>query len=157
MPYLCLYMELYFFRCSSWSFIPCPYFLTELCCAPFLFCNKVLLYSFFPVIWYFTIYPCSFIEVLSVVGIIVPLLSLLYIPSSTEVYSSLHLYLLLSPYPCSSKVIPYPLCPTYCSSTLLHCTANPIYVFPENKLRRLVPNSYIHWSVSDLYPRIGHR
>ncbi len=34
-------------------FIPCPYFLTELCSTPFLFCNKVLLYSLFPVIWYF--------------------------------------------------------------------------------------------------------
>jgi hypothetical protein len=37
-----------------------------------------------------------------------------------------------------------------------HCTENPIYVFPEIKLRDLVPNSYIHVSVSDLYiPRIG--
>jgi hypothetical protein len=25
-----------------------------------------------------------------------------------------------------------------------HCTENPIYVFPETKLRGLVPNSYIH-------------
>jgi hypothetical protein len=33
-----------------------------------------------------------------------------------------------------------------------------IYVFPEMKLRGLVPNSYIHVSVSDLYiPGIGHR
>ncbi len=32
----------------------------------------------------------------------------------------------------------------------------PIYVFPERKLRGLIPNSYIHLSVSDLYiPRIG--
>ncbi len=31
-----------------------------------------------------------------------------------------------------------------------------MYVFPEMKLRGLVPNSYIHVSVSDLYiPRIG--
>ncbi len=38
----------------------------------------------------------------------------------------------------------------------LHCTENPIYVFPEIKLRGLIPNSYIHVSVSDLYiPRIG--
>jgi hypothetical protein len=37
-----------------------------------------------------------------------------------------------------------------------HCTENPIYVFPEMKLRGLVPNSYIHVSVSELYiPRIG--
>ncbi len=36
-----------------------------------------------------------------------------------------------------------------------HWTKNPIYVFPEMKLRGLVPNSYIHVSVSDLYiPRI---
>jgi hypothetical protein len=37
-----------------------------------------------------------------------------------------------------------------------HCTENPIYVFPEMKLRGLVPNSYIHVSVSNFYiPRIG--
>ncbi len=37
-----------------------------------------------------------------------------------------------------------------------HYTENPIYVFPERKLCGLVPNSYIHVSVSDLYiPRIG--
>jgi hypothetical protein len=37
----------------------------------------------------------------------------------------------------------------------IHCTENPIYVFPEMKLRGLVPNSYIHVSVSGLYiPRI---
>jgi hypothetical protein len=33
----------------------------------------------------------------------------------------------------------------------LHCIENPIYVFPEMKLHGLVPNSYIHVSVSDLY------
>jgi hypothetical protein len=33
----------------------------------------------------------------------------------------------------------------------LHCIENPIYVFPEMKLRGLVPNSYNHVSVSDLY------
>jgi hypothetical protein len=32
-----------------------------------------------------------------------------------------------------------------------HCTENPIYVFPEMKLRSLVHNSYINLSVSDLY------
>ncbi len=33
-----------------------------------------------------------------------------------------------------------------------------IYVLPEMKLRYLVPNFYIHVSVSDLYiPRIAHR
>jgi hypothetical protein len=38
----------------------------------------------------------------------------------------------------------------------LHCTENLICVFPEMKLRGLVPNSYIHASVSNLYiPRIG--
>ncbi len=38
----------------------------------------------------------------------------------------------------------------------LHCTKNPIYVFPEMKPRGLVPISYIITSVSDLYiPRIG--
>jgi hypothetical protein len=37
-----------------------------------------------------------------------------------------------------------------------YCTENPIYVFPEMKLRALIPNSYMHVSVSDLYiPRIG--
>ncbi len=33
-----------------------------------------------------------------------------------------------------------------------HCTKNPIYAFPEMKLRGLVSNSYIHAvSLSDLY------
>ncbi len=32
-----------------------------------------------------------------------------------------------------------------------HCTKHPIYAFQEMKLRGLVPNSYIHVSVSDLY------
>jgi hypothetical protein len=32
-----------------------------------------------------------------------------------------------------------------------HCKQDPIYVFPEMKLRGLVPNFYIHVSVSDLY------
>jgi hypothetical protein len=36
-------------------------------------------------------------------------------------------------------------------SYLLHCTENPIYVFSEIILRGLVPNSYIHVSVRDLY------
>jgi hypothetical protein len=39
---------------------------------------------------------------------------------------------------------------------LQHCTDNPIYVFPKMKLRDIVPNSYIHVSVTYLYiPRIG--
>ncbi len=38
----------------------------------------------------------------------------------------------------------------------VHYTENPIYVFPEMKLRGLVPNSYDYVTVSDLYiPRIG--
>ncbi len=38
----------------------------------------------------------------------------------------------------------------------MHCTENPIYVFPEIKLRGLVPNSYIPVFVSDLFsPMIG--
>ncbi len=38
----------------------------------------------------------------------------------------------------------------------VHCTENPIDVFPEKELRGLSPNSYIHVSVSDLnIPRIG--
>jgi hypothetical protein len=38
----------------------------------------------------------------------------------------------------------------------MHCTENPIYVFPEMKMRGHVPNSYTHVSVSDLYiPLIG--
>jgi hypothetical protein len=40
----------------------------------------------------------------------------------------------------------------------LHCTENLINVFPVMKLCGLVPNSYLHVSVSDLYiPRIGLR
>jgi hypothetical protein len=31
-----------------------------------------------------------------------------------------------------------------------HCTENPIYVFPEEEMRGLSPNSYIHVFVSDL-------
>jgi hypothetical protein len=33
----------------------------------------------------------------------------------------------------------------------VHCTQDRIYVFPEMKLRGLVPNFHIHVSVSDLY------
>ncbi len=37
-----------------------------------------------------------------------------------------------------------------------HCIENSKQIFPELKLRGLVPNSYIHVSVSDLYiPTIG--
>ncbi len=36
-------------------------------------------------------------------------------------------------------------------SRMLHCKKDPIYVFPEMKLRGLVPNFAIHVSVSDLY------
>jgi hypothetical protein len=44
------------------------------------------------------------------------------------------------------------------SSRGIHCTENPIYVFPEMKLRGLLPNSYIHVSVSYLcIPRIARR
>jgi hypothetical protein len=32
-----------------------------------------------------------------------------------------------------------------------HCTENSKQIFPETKLRGLVPYSYIHISVSDLY------
>ncbi len=35
--------------------------------------------------------------------------------------------------------------------SLTHPTESPIYAFPEMKLRGLIPNSYIHVSVSDLY------
>jgi hypothetical protein len=38
----------------------------------------------------------------------------------------------------------------------MHCTENPIYVFPDMKLRSLVPTSYISVSVSGLnITRIG--
>ncbi len=38
----------------------------------------------------------------------------------------------------------------------MHCTENLKQAFPELKLRGLVPNLYIHVSVSDLYiPTIG--
>ncbi len=41
-------------------------------------------------------------------------------------------------------------------SSQSHCTENLIYVFPEMKLRGLIPNSYIHVSVSDLHiPKIS--
>jgi hypothetical protein len=54
---------------------------------------------------------------------------------------------------CSSSVSPPPLL-SLCSPP--HCTENPIYVFPEMKLPGLVPNSYIHVSVSNLYiPRVS--
>ncbi len=33
----------------------------------------------------------------------------------------------------------------------MHCTENLKQIFPEMKLRGLVPNFYIHVSVSDLY------
>ncbi len=33
----------------------------------------------------------------------------------------------------------------------LHCNENPIYVFPEKKLRGLSPNFHIYVSVSDIY------
>ncbi len=38
----------------------------------------------------------------------------------------------------------------------MHCTEHLIYEFPEMTLRDLIPNSYIHAFVSDLYiPGIG--
>jgi hypothetical protein len=37
---------------------------------------------------------------------------------------------------------------TYSAEILLRGTENPVYVFPEMKLRGLLPNSYIHVSVS---------
>ncbi len=33
----------------------------------------------------------------------------------------------------------------------MHCTENSKRIFPEMKLRGLVPNFYVHVSVSDLY------
>jgi hypothetical protein len=40
--------------------------------------------------------------------------------------------------------------------TAMHCTENLKQIFPEMKLLDLVPNFYIHVSVSDLYiPTIG--
>jgi hypothetical protein len=42
------------------------------------------------------------------------------------------------------------------SPPLSHCKQDPIYVFPEMKLRILVPNFYICVSVTDLnIPTIG--
>ncbi len=43
------------------------------------------------------------------------------------------------------------LCKRVVVNKSLQSTESPIYVFPEMKLRDLVPNSYIHVSVSDLY------
>ncbi len=46
--------------------------------------------------------------------------------------------------------------PPHDISTTVYCNENPIYVFPEKKLRGLSPNFHIHVSVNDLYvPRIG--
>jgi hypothetical protein len=45
---------------------------------------------------------------------------------------------------------------TFKIDTCPHCTENPIDIFPEMKLCGLVPDSYIHVSVSNLYiPPIG--
>jgi hypothetical protein len=39
---------------------------------------------------------------------------------------------------------------------VVHCKQDPLYVFPEKKPRRLIPNFFIHVSVSDTYiPTIG--
>jgi hypothetical protein len=39
---------------------------------------------------------------------------------------------------------------------IVHCTENLKHIFPEMKLRGLVPDFYVHVSVSDLYiPMIG--
>ncbi len=45
----------------------------------------------------------------------------------------------------------------FCTAkTLQYTKKNLKQIFPERKLRGLVPNSYIHVSVSDLYiPTIG--
>ncbi len=44
----------------------------------------------------------------------------------------------------------------YWTCTRAHCKQDPIYVFPEMKLRGIVPNFHIHVSVSDSYfPRVG--
>ena len=40
------------------------------------------------------------------------------------------------------------------TKSMTHCTENPFYIFPETKLRGLIPNSYSHVSVSNVY-RIG--
>ncbi len=43
-----------------------------------------------------------------------------------------------------------------CGCTLHNKKQDPIYVFPEMKLRGLIPNFHIYVSVSDLYfPTIG--
>jgi hypothetical protein len=43
-----------------------------------------------------------------------------------------------------------------CAVCIPRCKEDPIYVFPEMKLRGLFPTSHIHVSVSDKYiPRIG--
>ncbi len=39
----------------------------------------------------------------------------------------------------------------HCQDTSLHCTEDPIYLFLEMQLRSLIPNSYIHVYVSDIY------
>ncbi len=47
-------------------------------------------------------------------------------------------------------------CPSFVCTLQRHCTESSKQIFSEMKLRGLVPNSYIHVSVSYLYiPRIG--
>jgi hypothetical protein len=55
--------------------------------------------------------------------------------------------------PQSSMVYPYSMGPLShpLPFSVKHCSGNPIYLFPEMKLHSLVPNSYVHVSVMDLY------
>ncbi len=46
---------------------------------------------------------------------------------------------------------PWPITRRHLSLQNPHCTKNSIYVFPEIKLRGLVPSSFSHVSVSDFY------
>jgi hypothetical protein len=50
-----------------------------------------------------------------------------------------------------AKIVSSFAAPTEFCFLILHCKENPIYVFPEKKLRGLSPNFHIHVSVSDLY------
>ncbi len=53
--------------------------------------------------------------------------------------------------PTNEKTIEVCFCKLFPKRYELHCNKDPMYVFPEMKLRGLVPNFHIHVFVNDLY------